>query len=186
MVEFDYESADADADTVAAVVAEISGNELKPLSDEEREWRRLEHEQFLAQSRERDRQQWLAYQQRQAEAAEAARIQDRQRADGERAERSRKLQEQLRQDSANQLRDAQLASLHRASLEQQQFRRAAIKSARFAHQRQALENALAHFSPPKEPPEPNVVIFSEDDGSADFGSRNFDVAKWSKKPRSWW
>jgi len=49
----------------------------------------------------------------------------------------------------------------------------------------ALDNAVATRYPPP-PPEPPTVIVEQDDGSADFGSRNFDVAKWAKKPRSWW
>jgi len=47
-----------------------------------------------------------------------------------------------------------------------------------------IEKGIAALNPPP-PPEPTVVVVSEDDGSADFASRNFDVAKWSKKPRSW-
>jgi hypothetical protein len=48
-----------------------------------------------------------------------------------------------------------------------------------------LDNAITTRYPP--PPEPiTVIVQPEDDGSADLGSRNFDVAKWSKKPRSWW
>jgi hypothetical protein len=49
----------------------------------------------------------------------------------------------------------------------------------------ALDNAIAIKYPPP-PPEPTVVVVSEDDGSADFGSRNFDPKAWIKKPRSWW
>jgi hypothetical protein len=49
----------------------------------------------------------------------------------------------------------------------------------------ALDAALAIRNPPP-PPEPTIVFVQEDDGSGDLGSRNFDVAKWAKKPRSWW
>jgi hypothetical protein len=58
-----------------------------------------------------------------------------------------------------------------------------------AHQRRklsaALDNVIATRYPPP-PPEPTVVVVQEEDGSADFGSHNFDPAKWAKKPRSWW
>ena len=47
-----------------------------------------------------------------------------------------------------------------------------------------IEKDIAALNPTPAP-EPTIVVVQEDDGSADFGSRNFDVAKWSKKPRSW-
>jgi hypothetical protein len=75
-----------------------------------------------------------------------------------------------------------------ASARQEAFRHNAVRAAAHANARQrlsgALDAALALRNPPS-PPEPTVVVVQEDDGSADFGSRNFDVAKWTKKPRSW-
>jgi hypothetical protein len=86
------------------------------------------------------------------------------------------------------MRDRQLADLHAASVRQEAFHQGAIRSAAFANQRQrlssALDNALALRNPPA-PPEPATVFVQEDDGSADLGSRNFDVGKWARKPRSW-
>jgi hypothetical protein len=82
-----------------------------------------------------------------------------------------------------------MADLHAASIRQEAYRYHAIRSAAFADRRQrlssALDAAVALKNPPPAP-EPNIVVVSDDDGSADFGSRNFDVAKSSKKPRSWW
>jgi hypothetical protein len=75
-----------------------------------------------------------------------------------------------------------------ASARQEAFRHNAVRAAAHANARQrlsgALDAALALRNPPP-PPEPTVVVVESDDGSVDFGSRNFDVAKWSKKPRSW-
>jgi hypothetical protein len=106
-----------------------------------------------------------------------------------RAKERERLQEQQREQSNRQMQRQQLADLHRASIEQRQFRHAAVRSAKLAQQRQDLSKALddwmaMKFPPP--PPEPTIVVVQEDDGAADLGSRNFDVAKWAKKPRSWW
>ena len=106
-----------------------------------------------------------------------------------RSERNKQLQDELRLNSNRQLRERQLSDLHRASIRQEQFHHAAVRSAAFASQRQQLGAALDDFMAlkfPSPPPEPTVVVVHEEDGSADFGSRNFDVAKWAKKPRSWW
>jgi hypothetical protein len=130
----------------------------------------------------------LEYEQERFGAAEAERAQARRLADLERAERNAKLQEEMRQQTNRQMRDRQLSDLHQASIGNEQFRNAAVRAAGLAHQRQELSKVLDNFMtlkyrPP--PPEPTVVVVSEDDGSADFGSPNFDVAKWAKKPRSW-
>jgi hypothetical protein len=183
---FDYDSTDeVSADTIAAVVADMSGKPDK-LSDEEREQRQLDHWRFLEQCRVRAEQDRFERNRAIAEAAAAKEAEARRQEAIARAERNRKLQEEQREQSARQLRDAQLASLHRASIDQQQYRSAALRSARLAAQRQILDSALSHLSPPMPEAEPTVVVVSEDDGSADLGSPNFDVAKWSKKPRSWW
>jgi hypothetical protein len=63
------------AETIAAIAAEMSGADLKPLSDEERAERNLQHEVWLAECHESDRQQQAEYEQRQAEAEREARQQ---------------------------------------------------------------------------------------------------------------
>ena len=185
MSEFDYDSPDeVSADTIAAVVADMSGKPDK-LSDEEREQRQLDHWRFLEQQRVRAEQDRYEGNRAKAEADAAQLAQERQTAALERAERTRLLQQQMREQSARQMRDRQLADLHSASIQQQQFRNATLRSARFAAQRQLLDSALAHLSPPPPPPEPTVVVVEEDDGSADLGNPNFDIRAWSNKRRSW-
>jgi hypothetical protein len=63
-----------------------------------------------------------------------------------------------------------------------------MRSQAHAAARESLSKTLDDWMALKYPapqPEPNVVVVQEDDGSADFGSRNFDVAKGMKKSRSW-
>jgi len=178
---FDYDNVpDVSADVIAEISAEIAGTGLPPLSEEEREWQRIEHERFVATCRERDRQQRLEYEHRQAELAEAKQAEARQAAIA-RAERTHKLQSE--EQSRRQKRDRTLTGLLDHAVRQEQFRHSALRSAAHASARQRLKSVLY---PPEPPPEPAVIVVSEDDGSADFGSRNFDVAKWAKKPRSWW
>ena len=121
--------------------------------------------------------------------AEAARLESEQRAAIARSERNRQLQEQMRRDSDRQMQSRQLADLHAHAIEQRVFRHNALRSQAHANARQrlsaALDNTLALKYPPP-PPEPTVVVVESDDGSADLGNPNFDVAKWAKKPRSWW
>ena len=186
MSEFDYDSPDeVSADTIAAVVADMSGKPDK-LSDEEREQRQLDHWRFLEQQRVRAEQDRYEGNRAKAEADAAQLAQERQTAALERAERNRKLQDEMRKQTDRQFQSRQISDLHQASIRYETFRNATLRSARFAAQRELLDSALAHLSPPPPPPEPTIVVVQEDDGSADFGSRNFDVAKWSKKPRSWW
>jgi hypothetical protein len=186
--EFDYDSPDeVSADTIAAVVADMSGKPDK-LSDEEREQRQLDHWRFLEQQRVRAEQDRYERNRAKAEADAAQLAQERQTAALERAERNRKLQDQMRRDSDRQMRDRQLSDLHRSSIEQQQFRRGLMRSQANAAAQQSLSDTLDNWwnmKYPPPPPEPTVVVVESDDGSADLGSRNFDVAKWSKKPRSW-
>jgi hypothetical protein len=73
-------------------------------------------------------------------------------------ERDERLRDEMREQSARQMRDRQLSDLHSASIQQQQFGNATLRSARFAAQRQLLDSALAHISPPPPPPEPNIVV----------------------------
>jgi hypothetical protein len=94
----------------------------------------------------------------------------------------------MAEQSRRQNRDRTLTGLLDHAIEQRQYRHGFAKSAQFGAQRQRLSKALgdtitARYPPP---PEPTVVVVQEDDGSADLGSRNFDPAKWAKKPRSWW
>jgi hypothetical protein len=175
----------APPEVIDAVVAEMSGGGLKPLSDEEKEIRRLEHEAFLFECRQRDEQQRLEREPQRAEAEAEAERQARQQATVARAERNARLREQQRLDSASKLRDAQLASLHRASLEQQQFRHAVVKSQTFANQRQRLKSVLFPPEPPQPLAEPEI---DPDPVGSYFGEPGFSVELWSKRKRnrSWW
>jgi hypothetical protein len=187
---FDYNNSDeVSADALAEIVGEMSGGSIKPLSDEERERRRLEHEQFMAESRGRYRQQRLVSDRIQAEAAAEQEREAKRQAAIAAAERNERLRDEMDRRNARYARDKTLTGLLDHAIEQRQYRANFTKSATNAAARKrlstALDNAIAIKYPPPTP-EPAVVVVSEDDGSSDFGSPNFDVAKWSKKPRSWW
>jgi hypothetical protein len=86
-------------------------------------------------------------------------------------------------------RDRELVGLRIKSAEHEAWQASVDQAARNAvayRQNLTLMGELDKMiNPPSPPPEPTVVVVEQDDGSADFGSRNFDVAKWSRKPRSW-
>jgi hypothetical protein len=142
----------------------------------EREARRVEHEAWLAECRERDRQQRLEYKRRRAEAEEAERAEAERQAGIVRARQHEQRRAETAERNRQQARDRTLTG-------------SALRSAKFAKQRRDLSDALDNFMQtkfPAPPPEPQAVyVQPEDDGSADLGSRNFDPAKWAKKPRSW-
>jgi hypothetical protein len=169
----------ADADVVSAVAAQMSNTPAKPLSDLER----AELDNFIAESRERDRQQRAEYDRQRTEAEAAQRAEASRVAETIRAEASAKLREQLAERERRLNRDRTLTGLLNHAVDQQQFRQQVLRSQANAASRARLKSLL---NPPA-PPEPTVVVVQpEDDGSADLGSPNFDVDKWSKKPRSWW
>jgi hypothetical protein len=155
------------------------------VSDVEREeWRAWREQQIrLAEERQLEffRQREISERAERSEAERQAAI--------TRAERQQKLNEELRERTSRQNRDKTLTGLLDHAIEQRRFRQGTLTAAKFANQRQRLSSALDNAIALKYPPparEPTVVVVEQDDGSADFGSRNFDVAKWAKKPRSWW
>jgi hypothetical protein len=185
-VSFNYDDDTiAAADVVSGIAAQMSDTPAKPLSDAER----AALDNFIAASRERDRQQRLEYEQRRAELAAAERAERERQAAIARAERTEKLKAEMAERDRRQSRDRTLTGLLNASIEQRQYRQGFAKSAQMAASRQRLSKALDNMIATKYPPppsEPSIVVVEQDDGSADWGSPNFDVAKWSKKPRSWW
>lgn len=185
--EFDYDNTDGpDVEVIRSIAADMASAGKPPaMTDAERqEWQSWREQQALLANEQR-----LESERREAEAEQARLAQERKTAALERAERTRQLQEQQHQQSARQMRDRQLSDLHQASIRNEQFRQGMMRSSAFAVSRQELDSLLTNYMDskyPPPPPEPNFVVVQEDDGSADLGSRNFDVAKWSKKPRSWW
>jgi hypothetical protein len=127
---------------------------LPQISDEEREQRRAEHDRWLAESRARDEHARREHKRRQEEAAEAARIQDRHRAEVVRAERIKQLQEEMRRHTERQNRDRTLTGLLDHAIEQRQYRIGFAKSAQFAASRQRLSKVLGDVLALKNPPPP--------------------------------
>jgi hypothetical protein len=186
---FDYDTPDVSAATLDSVVAEMSGSGLEPLTDEQLAERNFQHELWLMESRARDEQQRLEYEQKRLAAAEAERVElERQNAIGRAKERER-IDAELRERLSRRTDDQRLSEIHGASIRAEQYRHGFARSAQMAASRHrlsaALDNVVATRYPPP-PPAPTTVVVSESDGSEDFGSPNFDPAKWMKKPRSWW
>ena len=123
---------------------------------------RLEVEAHLFEARQRDEQRRLEFERRREEAEAAKIAQQRQTAALERQDRTRQLQDQMRRDSDRQMQSTQLSALHRASIEQQAYRNAAIRHARFSAQQAALDDALSHFTKPTPEPQPAPELDDED------------------------
>jgi hypothetical protein len=185
MAEFDYDRDGPDIETIRSVAAEMANAGKPPaMTDAEREeWRVFrEQQEWLAEHQRRESERRRA----EAKAAQEAEA-NRQQAIA-RSERNAKLREEMARYADRQMQSRQLSDLHQASIRNEQFRSAAIRSQAFANQQQQLIEALdAMYAAkyPTPPPEPTVVIVSEDDGSADLGNPNFDIRAWSNKRRSW-
>jgi hypothetical protein len=187
-IEFDYDSPSIPDKAVADVVADISSRgQLPPLSDEEREQRRIANELYRWECQQREEERAFEYQQRQAEAESAARHE----AALELAEANRKarLERQAQIDKA--VREREISDLHfkarRAELWQSNVEHAA-RTALVQRQRQTLMGELEKMlTPPSPPPEPEreIVYVSEDEGSPDLGDPDFNPKLWMQKSRSW-
>jgi hypothetical protein len=175
-----------DLETVRSIAADMAnaGKPVPPTEAERAEWRAWREQQALLANEQR-----LECARRRAEAAAEQEREARRQAAIARSERNERLQAEKRQQSARQMRDRQLSDLHQASIRSERFRQGMMRSAAHSMSQQQLSEALDSWMAmkyPPPPPEPTVVVVSEDYGSADLGSRNFDVAKWARKPRSWW
>ena len=118
---------------------------------------------------------------------EAATRAEREAAVADAEARRRASRESMERDQSRQ----QLTGIYDRLRRAEEFRNHVVATSRRAavqQNRQALiadvEKDIAALNPTPAP-EPTIVVVQEDDGSADFGGRNFDDAKWSKKPRSW-
>ena len=183
---FDYEAADTDDETVRAVAAEMAGGGLKPLSEEEIALREIEREVRLEETRQREEQWRLEHQQQEAAKLEAAQREAAIAA----AEANRKARQERAAEIEREARNHQLCDLQMRTAKTDSWQQTADRAMRNAaayQQRQTLMNELeAMINPPAPPPEPTLVYVEAEEGSDELGTADFNIERWSKKPRSWW
>jgi hypothetical protein len=181
---FDYNSPSVPDTAVADVVADIiSAGKLPPLSDAEKEQRRIDREIYRWECQQRDEQRRIEYEERQAEAEAVARAEQA----AEIAEANRKARLERQEQIARQVREREMADLQFKVRSHQVWQNHVDAAARIAvHQRQhqtlmgELEKML---SPPAPPPEPEPVDVADDDlGSPNIGDPDFNPGYWLHKP----
>lgn len=173
---FDYDNGvGPDVEIIRSIAGEManSGNP-PPMSDTEREeWRQWsEQQEWLREHQQRERERV------QSEQDEARIAQERQTAALALSERNTKMREEMRQRSDRQMRDAQIADLHRASVRNEQFRAGMMRSSAFAVSRQDLDTLLTNYMDLKYPPpapEPTVVVVEQEDGDSFCGVK---IPRW--------
>lgn len=169
---FNYdESPDVDFSVVEQIVTELSGPRTRPLSAEEREALQITHNRWLAQCRERDRQQRAEYERRQAEAAAVERAEAIHRASVARDEERKRISAEFLERSRSRTRDQTLTGLLNHAIEQRQYRESFTRSARLASSRQRLSAALGDavaFKNPPPLPEPNIVVVERGEDEEKF------------------
>jgi hypothetical protein len=182
---FDYEAPDVPATAVADVVAAIvNDRKLPPLSDEEREQRRLDHQLYIEECRERDEQWRIEYQQEQAAKAERERAEWLVEHRKQEAVRQRERRERIDRET----RDRELANLRLQSAQQAAWQRNVENAARTAMNQQYRNTLMGELerminplpSPPE--PEPEIVYLDKDEmGSPRLGDRDFNPQLWTKR-----
>jgi hypothetical protein len=172
---FDYSQPDVPASAVADVVAEITSyGKLPPLSDEERETRRIERELYRWQCQQREEERAFEYRERQAEAEAIARAEHAAEIAGANRKRTLERQEQIsRQAQERQLRDLHYKT-RQQELWQQNVDRAAYNALaqRYRHTLMGQLDAMIAANNSRQqlpPPEPEVVEQpTEDTGRLDY------------------
>ena len=170
-IKFDYD-ADTPDEKIRAVVAEISGTPLKPLSEYERLQRQLwrDEQAFLAEQRRAERER-LEAQRAEAERAEAA---------IERAEANRKARIERAAEIERQTREIELRDLQSRVRSHQAWQSGVQNAVRknIADQyRNTLMGELdAMINPPPPPPpeEPIVVVADDRLGSPNYFDDNYN------------
>ena len=164
--EFDYNSPDVSATAVADVVAAItSAGKLPPLSDEEREIRRLEKEAYRRECRRRDEERRIDRERQQAEAEAIARAE----LAAEIAERNRKQRLERAAEIERQTREIELRDLRMRVTQQSAWQQSVDRAAANAlayRQRATLLNELDAIINPPQPVETDVDV-GYDDRSGD-------------------
>jgi hypothetical protein len=156
--EFDYDSPSVPDTAVADVVADIySTGKLPPLSDAEREQRRIEKEIWRWKCQQREEERAFERERQQAEAEAVARHE----AALEQAERNRVARLELQQRQRERDREQQISELHYRA-RQQEVWASNVESAARAALAQKYRNTLmgeldAMINPPAPPPEPEVI-----------------------------
>jgi hypothetical protein len=174
--QFDYDSPSVPASAIADVVREIqSAGKLLPLSDAEREQRRIAIELYRWECRQREEERRLERDRQQAEAEAVA----RQEAALEIAEANRKArlerQEQIARETRNrEIRDLQLRAA-RADRWQSNVDTAAWMAIHQRQQTTLIGELEKMLSPPAAPPEPESGDVADDK----LGSPNCFDENWN-------
>src|SRR5262249_26910730 len=150
------------ADVVASIV---NHGKLPPLSDEEKERRRIEHEIYRWQCQQRDEEQAFERERREAEKAEAASAE----LAAEIAERNRKQRLERTAEIEPQTREIELRDLRMRVTQQSAWQQSVDRAAANAlayRQRAMLLNELDAMINPPQPVETDVDV-GYDDRSGD-------------------
>jgi hypothetical protein len=183
---FDYDSPAVPDTTVADVAAAIRSNgKLPPLSDEERELRRLQNELYRIEKQEREEERRIERDRRQQEDEGIARAE----AAAELAAANRKVRlEQQRRDQETR-RDQQLVNLQIRAKQQEVWASNVETAARVGimqRQRQSILSDLHNHFHPTLPPEPEPEPEPESPPEPRIGDPDF-FEKWQARSslRSW-
>jgi hypothetical protein len=145
---------DVSDDVIRAVAAEMSGHGLRPLSDEEREQRRIENELWRWECQQREEQRRFEYEQQQAIKAEAAGRDRRIAAEAARQKANRELRERDRERQ----REREIFELRLQTAQQRGWMNNVENAARAglvqAQRRTLMDELERMINPPQPPPEP--------------------------------
>jgi hypothetical protein len=183
---FDYYSPAVPDTTVADVVAEISSTgKLPPLSDEERETRRLQNELYRWQSEQRREQRRFERERQQQEQEAIA----RQEAAAVLAEENRKRRVEQQKRDQEQRRDQQLVNLQIRQKQTDVWQSHVETAARVGliqRQRQSILTDLHGYFNPPPPPEPEPEPEPEYPSEPKIGDADY-WEKWKARSslRSW-
>jgi hypothetical protein len=184
-IEFDYNAPDVPDSAVADVVASIVNHgKPPPLSDEDREIRRLEKEAYRWECRRRDEERRIERERREAERAEAASAE----LAAEIAESNRKARLQRQEQIDRETQRRELADLRLQSVRQQSWQNSVEQSAwnnlaaQYRHTLIAELDAMISPPPHPVPPEPEPEVAENDLGSPNIGDDNFNPRYWLQKP----
>jgi hypothetical protein len=178
---FNYSQTDTPDDVVRAVAAEMSGRELKPLSDQERLERELWREEQALVAKQRR----FEYEQRQAEQAAEAEAVARHEAALEQAERNRVARLELQERQRERQRESEILDLRLQAAQQRDWINNVEVATRVAlaqRQRTTLLGELEKMLSPPAPEPEQVTIASDDLGSPNIADDDFNAGYWLQKP----
>jgi hypothetical protein len=182
--EFDYDSASVPDTAVADVVADIySTGKLPPLSDAEREQRRIEKEIWRWECQQREEGRAFERERQQQELEAAARHE----AALEQQEANRKARLALQERQRERDREQQLVGLSIRARQQEVWASNVENAARIGLAQRYRNTLMGELDaminlPQPEPISSDEIIASDDLGSPNIADDNFNAGYWLQKP----